>query len=123
MIKSVKIGEQAVSLLVNATTPIRYKQTFHEDILTVIGKMGKMERDEVELVETAKQLAFVMHKQAEAKENGTAVVIKEDDYFEWLEDFLPMDFTKATGEIMNVYLADSESESKSKKVEGQAAES
>lgn len=99
MYKVVEIGEQAVPMLSNATTPYRFKQLFGVDLLSAITKLNK--DDVSEVCDISNKLAFILSCAADKKDMNK---LTEDMFMEWLERFEPMAFVKASREILGLYL-------------------
>ena len=102
MITNIKVGGGELSLAANAATPFRFKQVFGTDLLTVFQKSTQSEEDGMILSEVVTQLAYIMHKQAE---NADMKQLSLDDFYAWLEDYEPMEFTMVGQEIINAYMA------------------
>lgn len=125
MLKIIEVGKQPLALLSNGATPIRYKLTFKNDLMVELNEMNAGKRDDAEVVDMVSRLAYVMAKQAEAQTNGDRTIMSKlgfDDYIEWLEQFETMDFAHASREIMNLYIGQTEGDSKPKKGEGRQSE-
>ena len=108
MFKEIKIGDKDVSLLANGSTPIRYRQLFHKDIITKMNA-GTNADDAVEM---ASELAFIMSKSAEKADMNT---LNLDDYYEWLEQFETFDIVTASEAIFSVYVGQEVTTSTAKK--------
>lgn len=108
MFKEIKIGDKNVSLLANGSTPIRYRQLFHKDIITKMNE-GPNADDAVEM---ASELAFIMSRSAEKADMNTLNI---DDYYEWLEQFETFDIVTASDEIFSVYVGQEVTTSTAKK--------
>lgn len=122
MFKEISIGKKEVKLLSNAATPLYYKQTFNKDIISKIYNSEDRIRDVGDL---APEIAFIMEIQARASEEGRRAKPEEltnEKYFDFLEGFEPLDFMNAAQEIINLYLGDAMTDSKSKKKEGKTKE-
>lgn len=102
MLKTIKLnGGKELTLTANAATPFRFKQLFGGDLLQIFQEASKAGEDNLEITETISQLAFVMLKQAEKADLSS---VTEADFFAWLEEFEPMDFAWAAGDIINIYM-------------------
>lgn len=113
MFKKVKIGGITVPMLANGATPIRYKHIFHKDIIT---ELQNAQNDYTKVISSMPELAFIMAKQAEAKDGKADLnLLNEDMFVEWLEQFDPMDLPLASDQIMNVYMGNNAVTSESKK--------
>ena len=113
MEKVIKIGTKDVTLAANAATPIRFRNIFGKDLLTIISEGTSSESVNMNVAsEVAPQLAFLMAKTAE---KADMTKLNEDKLLEWLEQFEAMDVINATEQIFQVYFGDSETEVEAKK--------
>lgn len=103
---------KTVDLAANAATPFRFKQLFNADLLKIFQQGSKSEDDHMMLADVVTQLAFIMSKQA-AGTNMSALSI--EDFYEWLEDYEPLDFVVKSEEIINTYVASTMTSVDSKK--------
>ena len=104
MEKVIKIGTHDVSLLANAATPIRFKNIFGKDLLTLVHEGTSREGVDMKVAsEVAPELAFIMAKSAE---KADMTKLNEAKMLEWLERFEPMDIINATEAIFSVYFGD-----------------
>lgn len=117
MTKEIMIGDKPITFTSNGATPLYYRNFFKKDLLKVINT----DNGEMELAtENIPELAFIMAKQAD-KANMLNLEMKH--YFEWLEQFNPLDLTMLGKEIFMVYVADSVPiEEPKKKGKGRAKE-
>lgn len=116
MIKDVNIKDKTITLLANGSTPYRYKQVFHKDIIKLISSGDR----ETIVGETAPELAFIMNVQALEAAKKKAPVYSMEGFITWLEQFDPLDIPEAADEILDVYIGNSApSEKPKKKVEAQ----
>ena len=113
MNKVITVGEKEVNLLANAATPIRYKMVFGEDVMVAFNQITNEKRDSGEILDIVSQLAYIMNAQAIMNRDELKKLNRET-FIEWLEDFGAMDFVNASEEIINTYLEQSGTESKSK---------
>ena len=112
MEKVIQIGAHEVKVMSNAATPIRYRNAFGEDLLTILTKgTTKAGVDMAVASEVAPKLAFIMAKSAEKDMNG----LNEEGLMIWLEQFEAMDILNATEDIFSVYFGDSKTDVESKK--------
>ena len=99
--------ERTVPMLATASTPIRFKMIYGQDLVTgLIDSTGEFDIDIVG------KLAFLMSKQA-AKVDMTTLDQKQ--YLEWLDDFDSMAFIDKAEEVFEVYIKSRNNSSKAKK--------
>lgn len=117
MIGTVKIGDHDVAMSANAATAIRYQQAFGGNLLQHF--MGNDSAEDSALV--VQELAYIMARSAEGADMNK---LSRDDYISWLEQFEPLDFVNGdtTTEIINIYLANTKTDSKVKKEPGRPTE-
>lgn len=122
MLKEIKVGDKMVPMVVNAATPIRYRNLFGRDLLTKIYEGSREGGVDLTVAsEVAPELAFIMAKAADKSDMNA---LSEELYLKWLEDFGPMDFVNATEDIFNFYYGDQKTTADSKKkAKGQPKES
>lgn len=99
MKKTITIGTESVECVVNAFTPVLYRQIFHKDFLAEIQTLTKLKAKSVdeyteEDLEMASdrtmamaRMAFVMKEQASGKPIPVLVNLTEVNFFEWLSTF------------------------------------
>ncbi len=117
MYKVVRIGQHEIPMQANAATPIRYKQVFHRNIMSVF--LGTVEEEAAE--EMLCELAYIMAMSA-AGEDMTKLTY--DGFVEWLEQFDALDFfvEPAVSAIRDVYIGNMIGESDVKKNQDQPTE-
>lgn len=94
MTSIVQIGDHEITMTANAATCYRYKQLFKRDLFQLFKSASEdMGMDVVQ------ELAYVMMMQASKAVDSMSI----DNYMTWLEDFDPLDFAHASGQIVNVY--------------------
>lgn len=115
MRKEITMEGRTLALSANAATPLRYKMTFQEDLLTALGGV-KTEGDNLpDVGEIVAKLAYIMNKQDE----GTANEATFEDFLAWLEKFDdPMIFTLKAAEIIQFYMQNVKTTSKPKNARG-----
>lgn len=106
----VNIGGRDIELTATASTPIRMKQIFNIDLMKIFANAEATNGEEISSVMS--QLAYLMNCQA-LKMDMTK--INENTFFEWCEDFGPMDILEKSEEILNIYLGNAFTTSKAKK--------
>ena len=113
MEKVIQIGAKEIKMTSNAATPVRYRNTFGEDLLTILTKgTTKAGVDMSVASDVAPKLAFIMAKSADkADMNG----LSDEMFISWLEQFEAMDIMNATEDIFSVYFGDSATNVESKK--------
>lgn len=111
MYSVVKIGGHDVPMEANASTPIRYKQLFHRNLLPVF--RGTVEEDTVE--EMLPELAFIMAMSAAGEDMNK---LSYDRYIAWLEQFGALDFfdEEVVTAIRDVYIGNLMTDSEVKKI-------
>ena len=118
-IKRVDGSDRPTALLANAATPRRYKQIFHEDLLTLFANAEKTSDNGEKSyhIDFMAELAFVMAMQAEALNDKNVKLDKlnEASLIDWLENYDGMAIEDAAGEIVNVYMGNAESTAEVKK--------
>lgn len=101
MTDKITIRGKEITFTANGATPLYYKQFFHRDLLKSI----TVEDDTITIgTEYIPDLAFIMAKQAD---KADMLHLQQKTYYEWLENFDPLDLTMAAEEIFNIYLSDS----------------
>lgn len=103
MRKTIKIGDKELEFEAVATLPIIVKRLFNKNIINDISDATKDNVDGDRVNETVTEIAFVMHKQAEAKGYKEMLSLTIENYYEWLEGFEPLDFYYAAEEIFTLY--------------------
>lgn len=115
MKKTITMEGRTLDLVANAATPLRYKMTFNEDLLTTLGEVKTAEETLPDVGETVAKLAYIMNKQNE----GTANEASFDNFLSWLEEFEdPMTFTLCASEIITFYMSNVKTSSKPKNARG-----
>lgn len=117
MQKSIMIGDVEVAMRASAATAIRYRNTFHGDIMKELMEMNPEQIDS-SVIEKIQKLAFIMAKSAEG---AKMTELTEDDYMEWLDQFDSLEMMQASKDIVTVYLGGKVSESELKKRETETA--
>lgn len=113
MQKTVKIGEKEVEMRATAATAIRYRNVFHEDIMTELISMDPSKID-AKVIEKIEQLGFIMAKTAEGANMAT---LSQDDFVDWLDKFDSIELMQASKDIVMVYIGGKASKSELKKTE------
>lgn len=93
MFRVIKIGEKEVEMVATAATTYRYKQIFRRDYYR---ELNAEDRDQYDNVDIYTRMGFVMAKQAEKADMSK---LNEEDFFEWLEQFDPVDLPFAINDI------------------------
>lgn len=115
MKKIITMEGRTLELCANAATPLRFKMTFNQDLLTTLGEVKTTEDTLPDVGEIVAKLAYIMNKQNE----GTAVDASFDDFLLWLEGFDdPMAFTLNASEIISFYMSNVKTSSKPKNARG-----
>lgn len=113
MQKTVKIGDNDVLMRSSAATAIRYRNTFHDDIMKELMAMDP-EKMDAKVIEKIQKLGYIMARSAE---HADMTALTEDDYLEWLEQFDTLDIMRASKDILMMYLGNKLSSSELKKTE------
>lgn len=111
MYKEIEIGGTLTPMTANATTPIRYKQVFHDDFYQVFS--AELAGDDY--VELAGKLAYIMKKAADGADMNKLTI---DEYWTWLESLPPLAIANAAADIINLYSGSEETTAKAKKNRG-----
>lgn len=87
MFGNIVLGNKEIPLKVTATTSIRYKSIFKQDLTKELVKLDevKLDSEYVEVLDMISQLAYVMHCQA----TNTIKEASADSYLDWLDEFEP----------------------------------
>lgn len=121
MIERADGSDTLTPLMANAATPIRYKNVFGKDLVSLITNAIKTDENGNESydIDFVSELAFIMAMQAKAAD-GSISIEKVNDvaYICWLEQFESMALTVAAPEILNVYLGNTKTASSAKKNRG-----
>ena len=120
--RTIEIGGEAISFAANGLTPYLFKNIHKKDLLVTISKFGDGKSEDAEMGEVVDRLAFVMAMQASGKGFRELSQLTEDDFFEWIQNFGPMDIQNNSREIMSVYIDNARSDSKAKKEAARASE-
>ena len=107
MIGIIKIGSEEVGMTANAASPFLYRNIFHEDFLR---ETQKKDFDPAIMV----KMGFVMAMQ-NAKPMNEVSKLTESAFFEWLEQFEPLDAMMASGAISDLYMGQTVKTSSPKK--------
>ena len=134
MIKTAEGQDESVAFKATGTTAYRFKQLTHKDLMACITNMlsATKENEDTTAVAIAiagsgeldsiSQLAYVMHRQAEAKSISDLADLTFDDYFEWLDRYDSMEFLYKAVSIINVYMNNTETSSEPKKEDAQPSD-
>lgn len=110
MYNLVKIGDKAVPMLCMASTDLYYKNIFHADPLPEIEKAG-----ETDAIGIFQRMAFVMAKFAELHDRKKMLMLSEDDFLAWLDNFERGELMEALGDVQKTYLGQTITEATAKK--------
>lgn len=113
-------SDAPTELLANAATPRRYKQIFHEDLLTLFANAEKVKENGSKYyqIDFLAELAFVMAMQAKVAGGDKAIKLEklnENNLIDWLENYEGMAIEDAAIDILSVYLGNTQSDSETKK--------
>lgn len=118
MYREIKVGEMSIPMLANGATPIRYRMTFGKDI---ISEFEQSQQDSGKASSSISELAFIMAKAAESRNEGKPMSnLNQDSFIAWLEQFEPLDLTLASEDIIDLYMGNEKTLSEDKKKAGDA---
>lgn len=118
MFKTLSTSRGELNLLATASTAIRYKQIFKEDLLLSMSSLGDSEA--TTYLDIAQKLGFIMNAQAEKKD---MMELSYEKYIEFLDNFEPLEFITIGKDIISAYRMNEAGTSESKKKEDQPSES
>ena len=112
-LKTAEGRERTVGLLAHAAIPIRYRNTFHKDLMVDVARFMNSEdglnTDNISgVTDMIPQLAYIMAMAAEKRDMSK---LNEETFIDWLEDFSAESFTDASGDILSVYFGTLENKS------------
>ena len=116
--KEITIDKATFKVSVSASTPIKFGQVFHTDLVDFFARLLAGKAESMETNDIIPKLAYIMSSQAEGKK---ASDLTEEDFYEWLDRFSPLAFsmTKTQVDILNFYLDDTKTLVESKKKNAQ----
>ena len=114
MFKVVKIGDKEVPMMAMASADIYYKRVFGEDPLKIVTEQGTGESTGL-----LYNMGFILAKQAELRDRKKMLLLNEDAFIEWLEQFEYSDYLEALTDIASVYYGNKAISSQEKKENGQ----
>ncbi len=112
MYNLVKIGEKDVPMLSTASVDYYYKAVFREDPIKIQTATGT---DEGAMIDLMVKMGFIMAKFAESTNRKDMLMLNEDAFYEWLDEFERPDLFGALDEIQATYEAQTGMGSKAKK--------
>lgn len=115
--KTITIGGQDVPVIATASTPVIYRQVFHEDLLVFLQEMEKATRANTVKDGTSDmlcKLAYIMNQQTEKTQIECFRELSIETWLQWLDNFKPLDFEMAGGDIINTYYDAQRTQSTSK---------
>lgn len=98
----IKVGDTNLEVVANGLTPVIYHAVFTEDIVEKMDHFGS--EDPHTTIFTAMKMAFIMNKQAKAKDIASCFKLTEKQFYKWLEGFGTMDLTNAAYDIIGFYM-------------------
>lgn len=125
MIARVDGKDEPTPMLANAATPLRFKQIFGEDLLTLFANAKSEEEGRMNYnIDFISQLAYVMAMQAKAHDGKVKLEkLNMNGLIDWLEEFDSMSMENASQDIMDVYLGNMRVDSEAKKNKDEQNES
>lgn len=125
---------EKVAFKATGTTAYRFKQLTHKDLMTCIINMIDATKDAEDDTQVAiaiassgnldsiSQLAYVMHRQAEAKSISDLDDLTFENYLDWLDLFDSMEFLYKAVQLINIYMNNTETTVEPKKEDAQPKE-
>lgn len=125
---------EKVAFKATGTTTYRFKQLTHKDLMTCIINMidaTKDAEDDTQVaiaiassgnIDSISQLAYVMHRQAEAKSISDLDDLTFEKYLDWLDLFDSMEFLYKAVQLINIYMNNTETTVEPKKEDAQPKE-
>ena len=111
-LKTSEGGVTIVAFKSTGTTSIWFKKFTGEELIpsanAAIGEAHKCE-------DIYSKLAFVMHKQALVGSVKEMSELNEDEYYEWLDQFEPLEFANNADVLADIYICNVETSSDAKK--------
>lgn len=117
-------GVISLPLKSTASTIFRFKQFTGKELIDSIANimttisdqdLGMAGNSLTQLTEEVSRLAFIMNKQATAKNSGDLSNLNEYEYIDWLDQFDPMAFIEKISDILEVYMQGARGTSVAKK--------
>lgn len=96
MYKKINVGDVEVEALSNGNTPVYYERIFNESYFDLTN--DNMSGGAVAKV--ARQLLFVLHKQA-TSQRGEMAKLNFESFLEWNEQFDPGDIIEVSTDVMD----------------------
>lgn len=119
--------DEPTPMLANAATPLRYKQIFGDDLLTLFANAEQMDESGRKSyhIDFVAELAFIMAMQAKAHSDDKIKLEKlsANSLIDWLEDFDSMAIENAIEDIIEVYMGNTKTGSEAKKNKDEQSES
>ena len=126
MIERVDGSHDPTPMLANAATPLRYKQIFGEDLLTLFANTEEVDAEGRRRyhIDFLSELAFVMAMQAQAHDGKLKMEkITAGGLLDWLENYEGMAIENAIEDIVDVYMGNTKTASEAKKNNEEQSES
>lgn len=117
MFREIKIGDKTVPMLANGATPIRYRMVFGKDLIQEMQAAGGEGSRGIDAIS---ELAYIMAMAADGNQDMNR--LNQEMYITWMEGFGPMDVTNSADDIINLYVGNTRTNSKSKKNKDEQSE-
>ena len=95
---TIKLGVNDVEMVANAASPFIYRSIFKEDFLA----KTQEENPDAGIIQ---KMGFVMVNQAKTGKMSELLSLTYDDFLEWLTQYDPLDLIEASGDISDLYMA------------------
>lgn len=110
MYGTLEIGGKTLELTANAATPFRVKQVFNIDIMKTF--FDSQTDGGISASSVIPELTYIMNCQALKKDMSK---LNMNTFYEWCEDFGPMEIIEKAEDILAIYLGNQQVTSKAKK--------
>lgn len=113
MVKQVEVDGVSYGMRADGATPFLFKSCFGQDLIKIFTGAAA-ENPDVDIDGMAKELAYVMVKQAE-QPDPTKIKLSFNDFLLWVSKFEPLSLSMASEDILAVYVDTTKTSSVAKK--------